>query len=198
MRQTVESPPPSESANSLRQKPNVKRHSPVECPSSRPVIRWVFDSTKSPIPAAEPIRPFVASNVRVSDAPSVRQKSYGGLGQRPPTTLRCKSKKGGLITLLDRNRLATHFASQLRSTRLRWVRRPGLQFQHLSIHCRQRDRNFHRFEAGTPTQTTAKSFTETTASPDVLARCSAVFLQNRSPWCCGRSQVRDRSSQRSR
>jgi hypothetical protein len=47
-----------------------------------------FDAMKSPIPASESIRPIVASKVRVSDAPSVRQKTHGSLTQRRPVTRR--------------------------------------------------------------------------------------------------------------
>jgi hypothetical protein len=58
---------------------------------------WVFDSTNTSIPAAESIRPIVASNGRVSEAPSGRQKTYGGLGQRPEATARRKSRKGRFL-----------------------------------------------------------------------------------------------------
>lgn len=69
---------------------------------------WEFDATKSPIPAAESIGPFVASRACVSDALKLRQKRYGGLEHRPEATARRKSNMGPITERLTSHGFLRH------------------------------------------------------------------------------------------
>ena len=85
--------------------PNLRRSPPPTRATARVGDirkRSRFGTVNPLIRCSAATRSFVASNVRDSDAFGAPQNTNGGLRQRPPAALRCKSKKGRLMTNFEK------------------------------------------------------------------------------------------------